>query len=30
MKRKQRLNDWVERNKGSKDGNDAKKLLDKL
>ncbi|HCI6414560.1 TPA: outer membrane assembly protein AsmA [Klebsiella quasipneumoniae subsp. quasipneumoniae] len=27
---KQRLNDWVERNKGSKDGNDAKKLLDKL
>ncbi len=25
---KQRLNDWVERNKGSKDGNDAKKLLD--
>ena len=23
---KQRLNDWVERNKGSKDGNDAKKL----
>jgi AsmA protein len=27
---KQRLNDWVERNKGSKDGKDAKKLLDKL
>lgn len=27
---KQRLNDWVERNKGSKESKDAKKLLDKL
>ncbi|MBR7467752.1 outer membrane assembly protein AsmA [Klebsiella quasipneumoniae] len=27
---KQRLNDWVERNKGSKKSKDAKKLLDKL
>ncbi|HBW2224623.1 TPA: outer membrane assembly protein AsmA [Klebsiella quasipneumoniae subsp. quasipneumoniae] len=27
---KQRLNDWVERNKNSQDGKDVKKLLDKL
>lgn len=27
---KRRLNDWVERNKGSKESKDAKKLLDKL
>jgi AsmA protein len=27
---KQRLNDWVERNKSSQDGKDVKKLLDKL
>lgn len=27
---KQRLNDWVERNKGSKESKDAKKLIDKL
>lgn len=27
---KQRLNDWIERNKNSQDGKDVKKLLDKL